>query len=139
MTEWLESPGLAVPWDFGIWLEGLRKIMKTQGQPRRLLLGSVLISAVGAVMVMLRHLICPILVPKKHALTMYYWYSVYSQKDMQLLTTWHPPPPQPRLTADMKYCLFTIVLGCLVLIRVVEPGGGIPCHSTRLLLNLKPH
>jgi len=52
--------------------------------------GSVLTSAVtvGAVMVMLRYLICPILVPKKHALTTYYVYYVYSQKDMQLLTTW---------------------------------------------------
>jgi hypothetical protein len=78
------------------------------------------------------------LVPKKHALTMYYLCSVYSQKDMQLLNTWPPPPSKKsRLTTDMEYCLFTIVLGCLVLIHVVEPGkGGIPCHSTRLLLNL---
>jgi len=36
MTERLEIIGLALPLDkyFGIWLEGLRKIMKTQGQPR---------------------------------------------------------------------------------------------------------
>jgi len=35
----LEITGLALPLDkyFGIWLEGRRKIMKTQGQPRRCL------------------------------------------------------------------------------------------------------